>query len=594
MGVLRLGRGFTAVLYFFCFGAFVPAVAPQTSAPLPSHIPPRRASQLQEAPAGVNTSLPRMPYLPWAETWWTRIYDGGMKYVRIGQYEDTSDVTGWDWTEQKKGRLSVAPDVDEYVDSLNANGATIELQLLYGNPIYTSPAGVLPTAIEPSPSTVHNPDFSLYSIFWPPATPDQISAFLRYSRFMVNHFQGRIQYYSLWNEQDGSYWNPRPDPRQFGTLLAAFTKAVRETDANARIVYGGQASLDANFARSALEACDCAGEVSVFAYHTYPGGFVMPAAPESVIAGTKALREAVSSYPKIQPAIQFWEDEYNSVPSRGPEMNDAIQAKYVPRMIAGNWAAGVPTFLWELINDTSTDEGDDFGIVHGMMHKTSDFQPRPVFYAIQRINALLGDTHSDPAISMKVLDSPSQDAARANLTSYGFRSRSGKSIVTYWLAVKSLPEKPLQRTSMDVSLPGAGIDHPVLIDLDADGITELHWQSSGGGPWLRVPVGDSVMAIADASYFDWPILPAAPSGLRVALTGASAVLTWRPGDEYTTGVIIEKRLDQSGKWAQIAQLPGGATTYKDSKASKDTYYRVRSLGASGKSGYSNVVGGDLR
>src|SRR5271169_6830076 len=79
MGVFRLGTGFAAVLYSFCFGAFVAAVAQQTSTPLPSHIPPRRASQLQEAPAGVNTSLPRMPYLPWAETWWTRIYDGGMK-----------------------------------------------------------------------------------------------------------------------------------------------------------------------------------------------------------------------------------------------------------------------------------------------------------------------------------------------------------------------------------------------------------------------------------------------------------------------------------------------------------------------------------
>jgi hypothetical protein len=101
------------------------------------------------------------------------------------------------------------------------------------------------------------------------------------------------------------------------------------------------------------------------------------------------------------------------------------------------------------------------------------------------------------------------------------------------------------------------------------------------------------MAIADAIYFDWPILPAAPSGLRVALRGASTQLTWKPADEYTTGVIVERRLGQSGKWSEIAQLSGGATTYQESQASKDTFYRVRSVGTSGKSGYSNVVGGDL-
>jgi hypothetical protein len=182
------------------------------------------------------------------------------------------------------------------------------------------------------------------------------------------------------------------------------------------------------------------------------------------------------------------------------------------------------------------------------------------------------DTHVDPAISIKVLDSPSLDAANAaNLTSYGFRSRSGKSIVTYWLAVKSFPGKPLQPVSMDVSLPGAGIDHPVLIDLDADRITELNWEGSGERQWLRVPVRDSVMAIADASYFDWPILPAAPSGLRVALRGASTQLTWKPCDEYTTGVIVERRLGPSGKWVEIDQLSGSATTYKESQASKDTF-----------------------
>src|SRR5437667_3497437 len=71
----------------------------------PDHIPPRRSSQIQNGPGGVNTSLPREPYVPWNRWWWTRMFDGGFKWVRIGQYEDSSDVTGWDWIEQKRGHL---------------------------------------------------------------------------------------------------------------------------------------------------------------------------------------------------------------------------------------------------------------------------------------------------------------------------------------------------------------------------------------------------------------------------------------------------------------------------------------------------------
>ena len=44
-------------------------------------------------------------------------------------------------------------------------------------------------------------------------------------------------------------------------------------------------------------------------------------------------------------------------------MSEAIQAKYVPRTVVYNWSVGVSTYLWELVNDTSTSEGDNFGII---------------------------------------------------------------------------------------------------------------------------------------------------------------------------------------------------------------------------------------
>src|ERR1700719_2717152 len=164
----------------------------QTSRPsVPNHVPPKRSSQIQNG-FGINSDLPREPYLPWSRWWWTRMFDAGVSWIRIGQYENSSDYTSWDWVEQKRGVFAVAPEVDDYVDSLVENGVQVQVQLQYGNPMYTSLSGVRPDAITPEPGSFHNDDRSINSIFWPPKTPDQIAAFLKYVKWMVNHFRGRI------------------------------------------------------------------------------------------------------------------------------------------------------------------------------------------------------------------------------------------------------------------------------------------------------------------------------------------------------------------------------------------------------------------
>src|SRR5216684_2269772 len=237
---------------------------------LPNHLIPRRSSQIHDA-FGINSDLPRDPYIPWTRWWWTRIFDAGMSFIRIGQYENSSDYTSWDWVERKPGEYSIPAEVDDQVNSLVENGVHIEIQLLYGNPMHTSPAGRLPQSITPEPGSFHNPDRSLYSVFWPPKTPDQIAAFNRYVQWMVQHFQGRISYWALWNEQDIDYWNPVPNPEEYGQLLKSFIQVVHGTDPQAKVIYGGQADPAREFTRRALNTCQCASAIDVYAYHTYPG-----------------------------------------------------------------------------------------------------------------------------------------------------------------------------------------------------------------------------------------------------------------------------------------------------------------------------------
>ena len=556
------------------------------------HVPPKRSSQIQDG-FGINADLPRDPYLPWDRHWWTRMFDAGVSWIRIGQYENTSDYTSWDWIEQKRGVLAIPAGLYDYVESVCDKGVKVQVQMLYGNPMYTSPAGQLPDAITPEPGGFHNPDRSLYSVFWPPKTPEQIAAFVKYVRFVVEHFRGRIHYYALWNEQDIDYWNPLPNPEDYGRLLKAVIPAVHGADPQAKVIYGGQADPTRDFARRALDACDCAAGIDVFAYHTYPG-YGQNLNPESMDYGAYGdespakLREMVRAYPGIRPNIPFWDDEFNSIPA-WPGSDESVQSKYIPRGMIYNWARGVRTFVWLLTAATDGNEYDDFGFIHGLRHLPDDFTPRPVFYALQNTNALFADTHFDASIKVSPADVPALHNNSQPFLAYGFRGKAAKPIVAYWLAAHSVPGGAFPPIHADLTIANMGIRHPVLIDV-VSGAIEPIAKPESSDVFPNLPLRDSVMAIADEDYFDWPVLPEAPSSLTAAVAGNSVRLRWQAHGGDPANAIVERRAGDAGSWTRIATQPSASAEYADGSAPSGVVcYRVRAANRNGESAYSNVA-----
>jgi len=573
----------------------------QASRPVPDHVPPKRSSQIHDG-FGINSDMPRDPYLPWNRWWWTRMFDAGFKWARIGQYENSSDRTSWDWIEQKRGVYSSSQELEDYVDSLVDNGIDIQVQLIYGNVMYTSPSGKRPDVSVPEPGSFHNDDRSLYSVFWPPTTPEQIAAFDRYAAWMVGHFRDRIHYWALWNEQDIGYWNPWGNPEQFGKLLGPFIETVHHADPRAKVIYGGQADPIRDFTQRAFDTCQCASGIDVYAYHTYPG-YGQNMNPETMDYGAYlnespgALRDLVKHYPGVKPDVPFFDDEFNSIPS-WVGSDESVQAKYVPRGFIYNHAAGVKTFVWLLTAGTDGNEYDDFGIIHGLTHHDYDFTPRPVFYALQNTNALFSDTSFDPSIEVGGPDLPAlRRHAGFPFLAYGFRSNSGKAIVAYWLAAHSLPGNSFPTLYAALSLKNTGITHPVLIDVVSGEIKPVSWKRGTTDTLELMPVKDSIMAVADETYFDWPLLPETPSSLDVSITGNGVRLQWEIHGDGRTGIVVERSTGETGgakeTWNRIATLPAAATDYSDSSLKKGQQfaYRVRAVNADGESAYSNIVRG---
>ena len=566
--------------------------------PFPEKVPPKRSSQIQDG-FGINSDLPRDPYLPWNRWWWTRMFDAGFKWIRIGQYENSSDRTSWDWIEQKRGVFASSPELEDQVDSLVENGMLIQVQLLYGNVMYTSPSGKLPDVSVPQPGSFHNDDRSLYSVFWPPATPEQISAFNRYAAWMVEHFKDRIHYWALWNEQDIGYWNSWGNPEQYGNLLGPFVQAVHQADPNAKVIYGGQADPSREFTQKALDTCKCASGIDVYAYHTYPG-YGQNMHPESMDYGAYlnespgALRDLVSHYSGVKSGIPFFDDEFNSIPS-WVGSDESVQAKYVPRGIIYNHAVGVKTFVWLLAAGTDGNEYDDFGFIHGLTNHDYDFTPRPVFFALQNTNALFSDTKLDPSIEVVSPDIPAlRRKSGFPFMGYGFRSVKGKAIVAYWLAAHSLPGNSFPPLYASLTLKNTGITDPVLVDVVAGDIRPLHWKEGTTDTVDGLPVTDSILAITDANYFDWPVLPEVPSSLNIAVEGSSAKLTWENHGGNPTKIILERHVEESGgrgTWQRLAEVGPSVTQYTDTslKKGQTLAYRVSAANSDGKSAYSNIV-----
>jgi hypothetical protein len=97
------------------------------------------------------------------------------------------------------------------------------------------------------------------------------------------------------------------------------------------------------------------------------------------------------------------------------------------------------------------------------------------------------------------------------------------------------------------------------------------------------------MAVADATYFDWPVLPEAPSDLTASKTPSGVKLGWALHGA-ASNTVVERRAGNTGRWRRIAS-PGAVSTFTDTAPPRGGVlcYRVRAIGTQGESAYSNIV-----
>ncbi len=89
---------------------------------------------------------------------------------------------------------------------------------------------------------------------------------------------------------------------------------------------------------------------------------------------------------------------------------------------------------------------------------------------------------------------------------------------------------------VSLNVPDEGLPNPILIDVRTGSVTPLGWKGKGV---FSIPLNDSVVAVADASYLGWPAVPETPTELRVTRKGNGVKLEWKTYDQVG-GVEVQR------------------------------------------------------
>ena len=228
--------------------------------------------------------------------------------------------------------------------------------------------------------------------------------FAAFAAATATHFSGRLKHYEIWNEPNWYFWRPEPNPHAYGALLKSAAAAIRSADPAARVVLGGNFSLEGMFAGRLWQFLydvaeahpDLAAAFDVLSYHPYTAFQIEP--PElgnsdtraSLVRMTAAIRAFGQHIGEPADGWPLWNTEMGWATSN---VGEDGQALYIVRALLISAALGVERVV--LYNATDEDPASDVPLPaewhYGLIYYDVDAadgsppQPKPSYLAVQAL-----------------------------------------------------------------------------------------------------------------------------------------------------------------------------------------------------------------
>jgi hypothetical protein len=332
------------------------------------------------------------------------IKDLGLKCIDTS-YAEVEAPIQWDVPEQE-----ISPEFDQFVDDLAENGVAIDYMLHYWNK-----AG-------------HENGEKLSTLRF--KSEGQIQDFLDYVRFIVRHFKGRVQFYTIWSEPDNAGQAIKYiEPNDYINLARQVIPVIRQEDPQAKVVLAPNVLYFAREYLFTVLSSDVMPLFDVVSWHGMYG-----AAPD-----TKFFGNYYYDYPSIIQQImqtasehgfkgEYWGTELTWCSEEFPACHPADQpwgvhadiqsAKYYARGIVGQL-------------------GMDVGVGLGGL------QPDAVwsFPTIRNINTIMAGAEPT-SLTVDI----QRDAA--NMMSYSFTLPNGDELFALWTDGIAVDDDPGVKTTL--------------------------------------------------------------------------------------------------------------------------------------------------
>lgn len=396
---------------------------------LDGYVQTKSAKEIKKSRIGVGfEKLDREVFDP--EKAYDKMGELGIKWVRI--------QSGWARTEKEKGVYDFSW-LDDIVDNLLKRGMWPWMNLVYGNPLYDEKAKEIFGAVGVPP--IYN--------------EEDKAGWLQYVKALAKHFQGRVIWYEIWNEPDLKWsWNQDHDATGYGNFAVETAKALREANPEAKIV-GGVFSfaheeyefIDEALATGMGEAVDAVSfhmyetdERKIFHFVNAIGADVRCYNPKAAIIqgesgaqsrsdGNGALRGG--SWTKLKQAKQLLRHTVALLST------DVLFTSYFScvDMIEG--------LKGKVSDKASYQDYGYFGVLGAQFdedgHSIGTYEPKPSYYALQNLAALLSDevTPVELPIKRECLESRrnlGRDCEDFSVIQLGFAKPNGSVALAYWNA----------------------------------------------------------------------------------------------------------------------------------------------------------------
>ncbi|WP_350299561.1 cellulase family glycosylhydrolase [Peribacillus frigoritolerans] len=280
------------------------------------------------------------------------IKDAGFKVVR-------QDIT-WESIEKEPGVFDFEDrGYDELTNALVSNNIRPYYILNYSNRLYEENKSIV--------------------------TKKGQDAFVRYVSEVTSRYKDKEIIWEIWNEPNGSFWEPKPNIKEYSSLLKRVSKTIKENDPSGVVVAPALARLEGEsllwleeiFKKGILDYIDA---LSVHPYRTQN--------PETVANDYKNLRNMMSIYTDRDIPIFSGEWGYPTVEwLDGLNLNEDSQANYLVRMFLINLLSDIPISIWYDWKNDGTDPRN--GEHHFGLRQNDSKVPKKSYMAINTMNYIL-------------------------------------------------------------------------------------------------------------------------------------------------------------------------------------------------------------